>query len=172
MRITSGRLHPVYVKINISFERTSSSVSDGTLRARMDLESITLYRGMKHFGTVEIDAEINKVHGEGTGVHVTITLVLRKHSCPHSSERTEEAAEIGSSDPIDHAILQALNEQPFVSLRHLAKKILIPASTIRYHLVNRMWYEIKHCREVPHKLSAAQKQKQTRVTASRSLLDL
>jgi hypothetical protein len=33
---------------------------------------------------------------------------------------------------------QALDEQPFPSLRQLAKRILIPMTTIQYHLVNRI----------------------------------
>jgi hypothetical protein len=78
--------------------------------------------------------------------------------------------EMGSCDPIDRAILQALNEQPFVSLPQLAKRTLIRATTIRYDLVNRMGYKIKQSKWVPHRLSADQKQ--TRVTKSRSLVDL
>jgi hypothetical protein len=77
---------------------------------------------------------------------------------------------MGSCDPIDRAILQTLNTQPFASLQQLAKRILIPATTVRYHLVDRMRNKIKHCKWVPHRLSAAQKQ--ARVTISRNILDL
>ena len=135
----------------------------------MDLESITLYLAMKRLGAHDIHAEINDVLGQGTVGYSTITRYLRKRSFPQSCESAEEKAEIGSCTSIDHAILQALNEQPFASLRQLAKRILIPTTTIRYHLVNRMGYKIKHCKWVPHRLSVAQKQ--TRVTISRSLLD-
>ena len=135
----------------------------------MDLESITLYLAMKRLGAHDIHAEINDVLGQGTVGYSTITRYLRKRSFPQSCESAEEKAEIGSCGSIDHAILQALNEQPFASLRQLAKRILIPTTTIRYHLVNRMGYKIKHCKWVTHRLSAAQKQ--TRVTISRSLLD-
>jgi AcrR family transcriptional regulator len=57
-----------------------------------------------------------------------------------------------------------------VSLQQIAKKILISLTTIWYHLVNKMGYTIKHCKCVPQRLSAAQKQ--TRVTPSRKLLHL
>jgi hypothetical protein len=116
------------------------------LKIRIDLESITLCLDMKHFGAVEIHAEINKVLGEGIVGYSTITRYLRKQSFPDSWELAEEELEIGSSDSIDHAIVQALNEQPFGSLRQLAKRILIPVTTIRYHLVHRMRYKMKHCR--------------------------
>jgi hypothetical protein len=47
---------------------------------------------------------------------------------------------------------------------------MIPATTIRYDLVDRMGQKIKDYKRVPHRLSAVHKQ--TRVTISRSLLDL
>jgi hypothetical protein len=66
--------------------------------------------------------------------------------------------------------LQALDEQPFASLRQIAKRALIPMSTVRYRLVNKMTYKLKHCKWVPDRLSEAQKQ--TRVATSKRLLDL
>jgi hypothetical protein len=136
----------------------------------MDLESITLYLAMKHLEALEIHAESNSGLGQGTVGYSTITRCLRKRSFPHSSESAEEEPGIRSCDPIDRAILQALNQQPFSSLRQLAKRTLIPAISIRYRLVDRMGYKIKHCKCVLHRLSAARKQ--TRVTVSRNLLDL
>jgi hypothetical protein len=112
----------------------------------MDLEPITLYLAMKHLGALEIHAEINSVLGQGTVGYSTITRYLRKRSLPRSSEPAEDEAEIGSCDPIHRAILQALNEQPFSSLRQLVKRTLIPATAIRDHLVDRMGYKIKHCK--------------------------
>jgi hypothetical protein len=130
MSIASGRLHPVYLKINISFEPRSRSTREGTLRARMDLESITLYLAMKHLGALETHAEISSVLGQRTMGYSTRTRYLRKRSFPHSSESAEEQAKIGSCDRIHCAILQALNEQPFSSLRQPAKRTVTPATTI------------------------------------------
>jgi hypothetical protein len=76
MSITCGRLHPVYLKIHISFERKSPSTSERTLKARIDLESITLYLAMKHLGALEIWAEINNVLGQGTVGDSTTTRCL------------------------------------------------------------------------------------------------
>jgi hypothetical protein len=118
------------IEIRINFERRSPSPSSQTLTARMDLESITLYLAMKGLGARVIHAEINDVLGQGPVGYSTITRYLRKRSFPQFCESAEEEAEIGSSDLIDHAILQALNEQPFASLRQLAKRILIPRTTI------------------------------------------
>jgi hypothetical protein len=124
----------------------------------MDFESITLYFAMNHLGTVEIHTEINKILGEDTVGYSIIIRYLRKQSCSHSWKGIDEKAEIGSSDPIGRAILQVLNEQPLASLHQLAKRILISATTISYHLVDKMGYKIKHCKWVTHRQSAAQKQ--------------
>jgi hypothetical protein len=83
----------------------------------MDLESITLYLAMKHLEGVEIQAEINKVLGEGSVGYSTVTRDLRKQSFADSSELAEEKAKIVSSDAIAPVILQVLNEWPFPSLR-------------------------------------------------------
>jgi hypothetical protein len=100
----------MYIKINISFERRSPSATERRVKAGIDLESITLYFAMNHLGAIEIHAEINDVLGQGTAGYSTITMYLRKRSFPHSSESAEEEAVIGSCDPIDRAILQALDE--------------------------------------------------------------
>jgi hypothetical protein len=136
----------------------------------MGPESITLSPAIKHLVALEIHAEINNGLGQGTVGYSTTTRYLQKRSFLHSSGPGQEDTGIGSCDPIDRAILQAVNEQPFSSLQQLAKRTLIPATMIRCHLFDSMGYEIKHCKCVPHGPSAAQKQ--TRVTISRSLLDL
>jgi hypothetical protein len=81
-----------------------------------------------------------------------------------------EEPDLRAPDTIDNAILQALDEQSFESLSQIAKRTLIPMSTVRYHLVNKMTYKLKHCKRAPHRLSEAQKQ--TRVATSKHLLDL
>jgi hypothetical protein len=61
MSIIFGRLDGVCVKINSILKRASPSIGDRSSKARMDLESITLYLTIKHLGGAEIHAEINKV---------------------------------------------------------------------------------------------------------------
>jgi hypothetical protein len=136
----------------------------------MDLESITLYLNKKYLSAVTIHAEINSVLGEGTIGYSTITLYLRKQSFANASHLSPEEPDLGAADTIDNAILQALDEQPFGSFRQIAKRTLIPMPTVRYHLVNKMTYKLKHCKWIPHRLSEAQKQ--TRVATSKHVLDL
>jgi hypothetical protein len=136
----------------------------------MDLESITLYLNKKHLSAVIIHVKINSVLGESTIGYSTVTRYLRKQSFANVSHLAPEEPDLGATDPIDSVILQALDEQPFASLRQIAKRTLIPMSTVRCRLVNKMTYKLKYCKCVPHRLSEAQKQ--TRVAASKRLLDL
>jgi hypothetical protein len=136
----------------------------------MDLELITLDLNNKHLSAVAIHAEINSVLGECTIGYSTITRYLRKQSFANASHLAPEESDLGAVNTIDNAILQTLDEQPFVSLRQIAKRKLIPMSRVRYRLVNKMTYKLKHCKWVPHRLSEAQKQ--TRAATSKRLMDL
>jgi hypothetical protein len=112
----------------------------------MDLESITLYLNKKHLSAVAIHAEINNVLEEGTIGYSTVTRYLPKQNFANASHLAPEEPDLEVVDIIDNAILQALDEQPFVSLRQIAKGRLIPMSTVRYRLVNKTTYKLKHCK--------------------------
>ena len=132
------RIHPRFcVGIANIVRRASPPIGDCALMTTMDLESITPFLAKKNLTAVEIQIEINSVLGVSTVAYSTVTRSLRKRSFIHPSERAAEGPEIEASDAIDEAILQALDETRFPSLRQLAKRILIPMTTIRYRLVNR-----------------------------------
>jgi hypothetical protein len=136
----------------------------------MDLESIMPYLNEKDLTAVEIHTEINHVLGEGTIGYLTVTRYLRKQNFADSSTLSPEDREIQGPDAIDKAILQALDEHPYASLRQIGKRVLVPISTVRHRLVSKMASKLKHCRWVPDRRSEAQKQ--TRVTPSKRLLGL
>jgi hypothetical protein len=136
----------------------------------MDLQSITLYLNKKHLSAVAIHAEINGVLGEGAIGYSIVTRYLRKQSIGNASHLAPEEPVLGAAGTIGNVFLQALDGEPFASLRRITKRTLIPMSTVRYRLVNKMTYKLKHCKWVPHRLSEAQKQ--TRVATSKRLLDL
>jgi hypothetical protein len=112
----------------------------------MDFESITLYLNKKHLSAVAIHAEINSVLGEGTIGYSTVSRYLRKQSFANASHLAPEEPDLGAADTIDNAILQALDKQAFASLRQIAKRTVIPMLTVRYCLVNKMTYKLKHCK--------------------------
>jgi hypothetical protein len=134
----------------------------------MDVESIVLHLNKNDLSTIEIYTEINHVLGEGTIGYSTVTRDLRKHSFADSSTLSPEDRESQGLDAIDNAILQALDEQPFASLRQITKRILVPISIVRCRLVSKMAYKLKHCTWVLHRLSETQKQ--ARVATLKHLL--
>jgi hypothetical protein len=54
---------------------------------------------------------------------------------------TDFEPKIEKNNFIDETILRVLEECPFSSLRQIAKRILIPMSTVRHHLVNSLGIE-------------------------------
>jgi hypothetical protein len=111
----------------------------------MDLESITLYLNNKHLSAVAIHAEINSVLGEGTIGYSTVTRYLQKQSFVNASHLAPEEPDLGAADIINNVILQVLDEQLVASPRQIAKRPLIPMSTVQSRLVNKMTYKLKHC---------------------------
>jgi hypothetical protein len=95
---------------------------------------------------IKIQIEINNVLGADTIADSTMTRYLPKCSFAHVLERPPPEPQIESAGLIDKAVLQALTEISFASLRQLAKRTLIPMTMIHYHLVIRMGYKLKHCK--------------------------
>jgi hypothetical protein len=64
--------------------------------------------------------------------------------------------------PVDEAILTALAEFPFSSVRELSRRICLPRSTVHphlnRHLMQSLRFTVRHLRWVPHFLTAEQKQ--------------
>jgi hypothetical protein len=71
---------------------------------------------------------------------------------------TDFEPKIEGENFFDGAILEALGECTFSSLRQTIKRRLIPMSTVQYHLVNCLEYRIRNIRWAPHSLSSSQKQ--------------
>ena len=71
-------------------------------------------------------------------------------------------------DNVDYLIKNTVDEEPFLSIRQIAKKTGIPKRSIYIRLTNYLGYVSKHLKWVPHLLSELQKQ--NRVTISIDLL--
>jgi DNA-binding IclR family transcriptional regulator len=94
-----------------------------------------------------------------------VTNYLRQRHFPSTlREITDEPA----ATVIDNAILDALEKQPFSSIRELAQLTCIPRSTVHRHLTQSLGFVVKHLRWVPHSLTAAQKAQH--ITLSNELL--
>jgi hypothetical protein len=69
---------------------------------------------------------------------------LREQSFANALHLAQEEPDLGAADTIGNAILQAIDKQAFAALHQIAKRTLIPMSTVRYRLVNKMTYKLKH----------------------------
>jgi hypothetical protein len=123
---------------------------------------------MKDMNVREIYADMNETHRADCIGYSTFTKYLRERSVSKSMLDTDFEPKIEEENFIDAPILEALEECSFSSLRQIAKRILIPMSTVRYHFVNSLGYQIRNIRWVPHSLSLIPKQ--TCVVMSQYLL--
>jgi len=103
--------------------------------------------------------ELTAVLGEIAVSYASVTRYLRKPSFTGNSEASQIVEEKSSKILIQDAILSFLEDEPFASLRTIAKGTRIPKSTILYQLTYVMGWSIKHLRWIPHKLTDEQKQR-------------
>jgi hypothetical protein len=61
-----------------------------------------------------------------------------------------------TQDVVIQAILAAVEELPFLSVRELTKRIYIPPTIVYRKFTNSMGFVVKHLRCVPHKLNEVQ----------------
>jgi hypothetical protein len=69
---------------------------------------------------------------------------------------------------VDQAILTALADYPFLSVRELSRRTCLPRSTVHRHLTQSLHFTIRHLRQVPYFLT--QEQKELRVHMAGELL--
>jgi hypothetical protein len=112
---------------------------------KMDLRSIVAYLSMKDMNPREIYAEANDTLGADCIGYSTLTKYFREKSFSRSNLDTDSEPKIEEENFSDEAIIEALEEFPFSSLRQIAKRIFIPRNTVRYHLVNSL-YRIRNIR--------------------------
>jgi hypothetical protein len=120
---------------------------------------------MKHLSAEEIRDDMHEVLGEDAIKYSTVIKYLRQRSFPLVPCDTPD---ISPSKAINDAILDALEKQPFLSIRELAKLTCIPRTTIHRHLTKSFDFVLKHLRWVPHRLTHIQKNQ--RVELSKELL--
>jgi hypothetical protein len=101
---------------------------------------------MKDVNTREIYADMNDTLGADCVGYSTVTKHFREKSFSKTMLDTDFEPKIEDENFIDEAILGALEECLFSLLRQIAKRVLIPMSTVRYHLVNSLGYRIRNIR--------------------------
>jgi hypothetical protein len=136
----------------------------------MDQKSIVLFLALQGKNATDIHNELVEYLGYEAIEYSTVTYHLRNRSFTASTPPAPDRPEDEGPTASDKAILSALGEQPFASVRQLARATHLPSSTVFYHLTKRLGFTVRHLRWVPHCLSA--KDKQIRADVSRELLAL
>jgi hypothetical protein len=131
----------------------------------MDQRSICLFLAMKGLSGRDVHNELVAVLGLDAIAYSTVTSYLWQRKFPAiSSEPSNEPP----TTIINDAILDALDKQPFSSVKELVKLTCIPTTTVDRHLTRSLGFVVKHLRWVPHTLTDTQQAQ--RITLSNQLL--
>jgi hypothetical protein len=96
----------------------------------MDLRSIVTYFSKKDMNARETYADMNDTLGADCIGYSIVTQYLREKRFSKSMLDTDFEPKIEKENFIGEAIIGALEECPFSSLREIIKRIFIPVSTV------------------------------------------
>jgi hypothetical protein len=134
----------------------------------MDQKSICLSFARKGFKVVAIHKELAATLGAEAVSYPSVTGDIRDARLSPYTHPVTFSEPDPAHDDSNEAILLALAEQPFASVRQLAGLAHLPRSTDHRRLTQSLSFRVRHLRWVPHILSASQEL--ARVTHSRDLL--
>jgi hypothetical protein len=123
----------------------------------MDQKTIVLYLHMKGMALDAIHADLVETLGVNAVAYSTVTKYARSARFVTDKEAIEPEPRDTGSGHVDQAILTALDDYPFLSVRELSRMICLPRSTVHRHLTQSLRFTIRHLRWVPHFLTIEQK---------------
>jgi hypothetical protein len=138
----------------------------------MDQRSIVLYLSRKGLAAVAIhDDLVASLGAEEISNQLSVGKTLLPRSEIGHLQSRDHFSELNiEPDDCDETILLALNEQPFASIRQLARLTHLPGTTIHWRGTQSLGFQVQHLLSVPHRLSDTQKS--NRVELSRAFLSL
>jgi hypothetical protein len=107
----------------------------------MDQRTICLYLNIKGLSPQVIHDELVQILGLDAIAYSKVASYLR---ASHWRAQNEEQHSDHPPDVIDKAILQALNQTAFASVRELAKSTCIPRATVWLRLIESLGFVSKH----------------------------
>jgi hypothetical protein len=117
----------------------------------MDQKSILYFR-MKRMALGAIHDDLVRTLGKEVVAYSTVTKYARSAQFSGRKESTPPKAPDVERSPVDEAILMALAEFPFSSVRELSRRICLLRSTVHPHryLTQSLRFTVRHLRWVPH----------------------
>jgi hypothetical protein len=123
----------------------------------MDQKAIVLYLHMRGMSLDAIHEDLMRVLGENAMAYSTVTKYVRSEKFPPKNDGLPSEPISAQPGPVDQAILTALADEPFSSVRKLSRLTCLPQSTVHRHLTNSLHFRIQHLRWIPHLLNPQQK---------------
>jgi hypothetical protein len=118
-----------------------------SLKVRQNGTAISrLFLALKGLSARAIHDELTAVLGPDAIAYSTATKYLRQKQFPSIPVNSPEEP---ATAVIDQAILDAFEQEPFSSIRELAKLTCIPTTTVHRHLTQSLGFVVKHLRWVP-----------------------
>jgi hypothetical protein len=122
----------------------------------MDQRSIVLYLARKGLTAIEIDNDLVVTLESDAKGDRSVTRFLGEVKFSWPNPPTAFSEENSCLDDSNDAILLALLEQPFASVRQLSRLTHLPRSTVYTRLRQSLGFHMRHLRWVPHHLITAQ----------------
>jgi hypothetical protein len=134
----------------------------------MDQKSIVLYLYMNGMALDAIHEDLVRMLEENAIAYSTVTKYVRSIRFPPKQDAPSAEPMPVETSPVDQAILTALADYPFSSVRELSRLTYLPRSTVHRYLTRSLRFTIRRLRWIPHFLDPGQKQ--MRVNLARELL--
>jgi hypothetical protein len=101
-----------------------------TFISLMDQKAIVLYLHMRGMSLDGIHKDLMRVLGENAVAYSTVTKYERSEKFPPKNDGPLSEPIILERGPVDQAILTALADEPFSSVRELSQLTFLPRSTV------------------------------------------
>jgi hypothetical protein len=134
----------------------------------MTQRPIVAYRSLEGMPAPEIHDDVVTTLGPDAWSYSSATRYFREAQFPPSDPEPHSADIQTNLGDSGQAILAALEDSPFASVRELSRLTHLPSTTVYRRLTQSLGFVAHHLRWVPHVLSDAQKGE--RVNPSRRLL--
>jgi hypothetical protein len=112
----------------------------------------------------------NITPGLEAAAYSTVTICLGTLSFPGKTEEDEIGDHGQPLDEVDEVILKTFADEPFSSVRELARHTCLSRTSVHRHLTCSLGFTVRHLRWIPHRLSPGQKAE--RVALSREFLSM
>jgi hypothetical protein len=123
----------------------------------IDLHSVVAFLHKAKWNEFAITHQINGVLGQNTISYSAVGKYVRMFALSRTETDTPIVPESEGDFGLDDRIALVLSEEPFLSVRQIAQKVIMSISTVYRHLTQTMRWKLRHIEWVPHGLTKSEK---------------